>query len=178
MNLPDGWFPEDDIAVYRILYESLPMSVQTVELGCWLGRSLCSVADIIKKKDISATVVDTFQGTQTEGEKHFFTQFSHRNILEEFKNNVAAFDLHPRILAMTTVEGSRYVPDDSLDLCLIDADHSYEAVKEDISMWLPKLKSGGVLLGDDYTRESVNTAVDELLHGIEAQASLWIYRKP
>lgn len=42
------------------------------------------------------------------------------------------------------------VPDSTQDLVFIDADHSYESVKSDIELWLPKVKAGGYIGGHDY----------------------------
>jgi hypothetical protein len=42
------------------------------------------------------------------------------------------------------------IPDGSLDAVFIDGDHSYEAVKQDLTFWWKKLRVGGWLLGDDY----------------------------
>lgn len=42
------------------------------------------------------------------------------------------------------------ISDGSLDLVFIDADHSYEAVIQDLEFWYKKIRSGGWLLGDDY----------------------------
>lgn len=42
--------------------------------------------------------------------------------------------------------------DNSLDFVYIDGDHSYEAVMDDITVWVEKVKPGGILAGDDYTR--------------------------
>lgn len=39
--------------------------------------------------------------------------------------------------------------DGSLDFVYIDACHQYEAVRDDLSTWWPKLKPGGVLAGHD-----------------------------
>jgi len=58
------------------------------------------------------------------------------------------------------------VEDASLDFCFIDGDHRYEAVKEDIIAWTPKLRKGGILSGHDYDYPhfgGVTLAVDELL---------------
>ena len=41
--------------------------------------------------------------------------------------------------------------DESIDIVFIDANHSYESVKNDIDLWLPKVKTGGVLSGHDYS---------------------------
>ena len=38
----------------------------------------------------------------------------------------------------------------SLDFIYIDGNHSYEGVKSDLELFYPKLKYGGVMMGDDY----------------------------
>lgn len=40
--------------------------------------------------------------------------------------------------------------DGSLDIVYIDANHRLEFVINDISIWLPKLKNGGIIAGHDY----------------------------
>ena len=40
--------------------------------------------------------------------------------------------------------------DNSIDAIYIDGNHSYEAVIEDIKNWSPKVKQGGLIIGDDY----------------------------
>jgi len=61
-----------------------------------------------------------------------------------------------------SLESSKRIPN-NIDLVYIDADHSYESVKADISTWLPKVRKGGIICGHDYTRQwpGVIQAVDE-----------------
>lgn len=40
--------------------------------------------------------------------------------------------------------------DESIDLIFIDGDHSYEACRKDIELYLPKVRPGGILAGHDY----------------------------
>lgn len=40
--------------------------------------------------------------------------------------------------------------DETLDFVYIDASHTYENVKNDIGMWSKKVRSGGIVAGDDY----------------------------
>lgn len=40
--------------------------------------------------------------------------------------------------------------DESLDMVYIDANHRLEFVINDISVWLPKIKNGGIIAGHDY----------------------------
>ena len=49
-----------------------------------------------------------------------------------------------------SVEASRKFPNEFFDYVYIDADHSYEAVKEAIKHWYPKIKMGGYIAGHDY----------------------------
>jgi len=48
--------------------------------------------------------------------------------------------------------------DGSLDFVFIDGDHTFEAVRGDIQLWLPKLRAGGLLIGDDWSWDSVQRA--------------------
>lgn len=53
------------------------------------------------------------------------------------------------------------VNDATLDFVYIDANHSYDAVMQDLRDWYPKLKPGGIIAGDDYTikpLEQINTS--------------------
>lgn len=59
------------------------------------------------------------------------------------------------IWRLTSKEAAEILPDDSLDFCYIDADHSYRGVSQDIRLWYPKLKKGGVLAGHDYVPDGV-----------------------
>lgn len=77
---------------------------------------------------------------------------------------------------------------DSFDVVYIDADHSYEAVRQDIELYLPKIRPGGFLAGHDYIKDSktwqgVYQAVNEFAdkHQISDvktfKDSSWVIRK-
>lgn len=53
------------------------------------------------------------------------------------------------------------IPDDSLDCVFVDGDHSYNAVRADLTFWWKKVRVGGQLLGDDYWMSEVAQAVNE-----------------
>jgi hypothetical protein len=55
------------------------------------------------------------------------------------------------------------IPEESVDVVFVDADHSYEAVKADLEFWWKKVRKGGQLLGDDYSscHPGTTKAVDE-----------------
>jgi hypothetical protein len=41
----------------------------------------------------------------------------------------------------------------TVNLCIIDADHAYEAVQEDLYAWGPCIAPGGVIGGDDHVAD-------------------------
>jgi hypothetical protein len=41
---------------------------------------------------------------------------------------------------------------ESLDFIYIDANHDYQHVYEDLTLWTPKVKKGGIISGHDYIR--------------------------
>lgn len=63
----------------------------------------------------------------------------------------------------TSENSSLLIPDKSLDLVFIDANHDYDFIKQDIELWLPKVKDGGIISGHDFCdkHEGVKQAVRE-----------------
>jgi hypothetical protein len=95
-----------------------------------------------------------------------------RNEQEELYRETCAklrrFGSRSNILRMTSAEAAGRFEPGQLDFVYIDAQHHYEAVKEDIELWYPKLARGGILAGHDYLDGSrpngefgVKRAVDE-----------------
>jgi hypothetical protein len=67
-----------------------------------------------------------------------------------------------------SAEASAAFADETLDWVYVDGDHRHEAVLRDLELYLPKVKSGGLLAGDDYGEggwwgDGVRTAVDAFL---------------
>ena len=66
---------------------------------------------------------------------------------------------------MTSEKAAKFFTDGCLDLVFIDANHTYPFVKQDIQLWLPKIKKGGIICGHDYNdfmHVGVKQAVDEI----------------
>ncbi len=80
------------------------------------------------------------------------------------------WDKHAMIYRTTSARASQMFNDGELDWVYIDAEHTYEAVKSDHDLWLPKVRKGGIVSGHDYSPEfsGVVKMVDELIaSGIE-----------
>lgn len=184
-ELPDGWFSDEDIKIYRTLLSSLPYNGKIIELGVWKGRSLCSVADIIKEKNLQVWAIDTFEGTDsTPYEKTQLADEAKRiNIQAAFQKNIKDFGLDNNI---TVIKGSTFdahalFDDKTFDLLFLDADHSFEAVIKDIKNWFPKIKPHGVFSGHDIAWNSVERAVCEYFDtkfNYVVGANIWWVYKP
>ena len=55
-----------------------------------------------------------------------------------------------QIIKKNSMEAACSFEDNFFDYIYIDAEHSYEAVKQDLNCWYPKLKNNGYIFGDDY----------------------------
>jgi len=81
---------------------------------------------------------------------------------------------------MTSLEAAKFIAHPMFDFVFIDADHTYQAVKDDILAWRPKVKPGGWLCGHDFAnpKDQVQQAVEELCEGFELDSDdTWFVRK-
>ncbi len=65
-------------------------------------------------------------------------------------------------MQMKSEEACKHFDDEFFDLVYIDAQHDYEDVKQDIKLWLPKVKKGGVIAGHDYLTEDITSVPVEI----------------
>jgi len=67
----------------------------------------------------------------------------------------AAYQFHERravLVSKTSAELNQDLPPDALfDFVFVDGPHTYENVKNDLKMWLPRVRQGGVIAGHDFT---------------------------
>jgi len=60
--------------------------------------------------------------------------------------------LNATLVRKFSAEAAADVPDGSLDFAYVDANHVYDAVIEDLTIWSTKVRSGGFVAGHDYKR--------------------------
>lgn len=160
-QLPEGWFDEEDVVNLRRLAESMPDGGVMVQLGVYKGRSVCCLADIIKKKNLKLIAVDTFEGD--EDIRSLLGQINKDVLCKEWFENLHLFNISDfvKTLCDTTQKASFMVEDQSVDLLFIDADHRYDCVKADLDAWTQKVKDGGIICGHDYFSPNVSRAVHD-----------------
>jgi hypothetical protein len=141
-ELPEGWFTPGDIAAYAALYEQVPIGSSVAELGVWQGRSLCSVAEVIRRKNLQVHAVDTFAGTPSEFD---IAHDCGGRLRERFEANLARFGISDHIVIHvgSTEVIAQQMDSARLSLVFIDSDHCYERVCVDIRAWMPIVRPGG-----------------------------------
>lgn len=138
-----------------------------VEIGCWKGKSASFMCVEIANsgKKIKFDCVDTWKGSEEHQKGGFFQDDAVINdvLYETFLQNMQPVIDYFNPIRLPSVEASKLYENESLDFVFIDAAHDYENVKKDVLAWLPKVKVGGYLAGDDYRGEEVARAVHEIL---------------
>jgi hypothetical protein len=54
----------------------------------------------------------------------------------------------------TSLDASKKIKDNYLDIVFIDAEHTFDALKNDLELWERKVKIGGIISGHDYDHEN------------------------
>lgn len=111
-------------------------------------------------------LIDRWETSGITGDSSFAQEWHDNNLLQ-VQDRMAVYKNRPEkyiILQGDSVEMLQHIPDDTLSLLYIDADHSYEGVKRDIETGYSKVVSGGIMAFHDYgniTDYGVNQAVNE-----------------
>jgi hypothetical protein len=175
MNWRDiaGWFQWRSAQQEAVRW--FPEGSCFIEVGTYLGRSLCSLGEVVERSGKTFTMIgiDTCRGSGPEGrnEKDYhgavvaqgggtFAGALHKNVLD------CGYGDAIQLIIADSLAASRLFGDASVDWVHLDARHDYGSVKADIQAWLPKVKRGGWLSGDDYDKlkwPEVVTAVNDLL---------------
>jgi precorrin-6B methylase 2 len=153
----------------QLIQENLKPGMVVAEIGTYDGSTTIETAAMVKQVNGKYVAVDWFKGNDgLNNGAHSFSEDKHEPILNAFKSNIkeAGVEDVVEIFDMKSVDAAALIPDQSLDICFIDADHRYSGVKADILAYLPKVKPGGIICGHDFEGHSAgrfNTFSPELL---------------
>ena len=113
------------------------------------------------------------------------TSESHMEIWNEARQNLMPYQDRVRWLIGWSFDMARHILDGSLDFVYIDGDHSYEGCLEDIRLFYPKVRMGGLVAGHDCGRSNngVDNAIDDFFgrdgkKNVRRQSFNWWYQKP
>lgn len=172
-----GWFNCEPL--YKRMVEEAKDGATFVEVGVWKGKSAAfmGVEIINSGKDIVLYAIDNFQGGP---ELQNDPSVAGQTLFQECMENLSSVADVVRVLPMSSIDAVDIVEDGTVDFIYIDGSHEYDSVKADILAWLPKVKIGGVMAGDDYSTQyhlGVKRAVDEIFPAAVKQGVVWIYTK-
>ena len=68
-------------------------------------------------------------------------------------------------------------PDNYFDWIYMDGNHQYEFVKQDLELYLPKVKSEGLVAGDDYAQDPNNWTKDGVTRAVNETIQTGLYGK-
>lgn len=141
---------------------SNPRRWRFVEIGSWAGRTALTMANAHPRFDVHC--IDTWLGSKGDLTSEWAKKIGQRKMFETFCRNVGAELLMSRIFPhVGTSELWASVWPWQADLVFIDGEHTYEGCREDIKLWTPHVRPGGILCGHDYGGQfpGVKKAVDE-----------------
>lgn len=153
----DGWFkfaPE-----YRSAVAAAPARAIFVEVGCWQGRSTAFLAvEILESgKDVELHCVDIWPAEPAlDAQSACLKERFEANLSPAVENGLRLI-LHPE----GSPAAASAFPARSVDFVWLDGGHRYDEVRGDLDAWLPKLKPGGIIGGDDWLFPGVARAVRE-----------------
>lgn len=141
-----GWFDKSEgKLLYKLIVANKPKRM--VELGSFAGRSSVIFSVLARELKLDFTTVDNF---------------SSGNTLKELTNNLDKAQGNYEIKYMTSDQAFDDIKK-PVNLLFIDTVHTYQAVKHDLNLWLPKVPKKGLVLFHDYSTKysGVVQAVDE-----------------
>lgn len=164
----DGFMSDKELTW---LAEQACNNLNIIEIGAWHGRSSRALGDNLPENGV-LYCVDTWDGSITEQATnhasamgmdgdHAFYEFLQNNL-----DLIQAGKIIP--LRMSSENAAELFKEKGIkaDMIFIDAGHTYEEIKQDIAIWKPLVKEGGILCGHDYYHhgdiwEGVRRAVDQ-----------------
>ena len=136
------------------------------EIGVWTG---VHTLFYLKELDIKCVfLIDPYIGYENYDPVKEF-RMKNLEIAEQAAHaRLQGYEQRIKWIKKKSAEAVEFIADNSLDFVYIDGNHSFDSVMEDILLYYPKLKKGGLLSGHDYDLENVKKAVDVSIksHGL------------
>ena len=131
------------------LLKDLGLNGTGVELGTFKGEFSKKILD---NWSGSLFMVDVWRPLSEEEYEDQSNHTNHADAYNVTMNNTREHAERAHMLRCKGKIAANLFPDGTLDFVYIDANHTYEAVLNDIALWYPKVKSGGILAGHDYIK--------------------------
>jgi len=145
----------------RKLLKKMPKYSVCAELGVNDGLFSEEIIKIIKPKKL--VLIDVWHVNQNFSDPITQQEYDlkYNFVKEKFKLNPEVKVIKGRTDSINTF------PDNYFDWVYIDADHEYEAVKNDLENCYPKIKPGGHIIGDDYLHENYKDMIYGVIEAVD-----------
>ena len=176
-----GWFTFPRL--YSTMVDRSPLDAHFVEVGTWQGSSAAYMAvEIINSgKNIKFDCIDIWGRYSIDGLNTKNPELLPDDTVEQlFLQNIKPVKHIVNPIKSESVAAASKYKDESLNFVFIDANHVYEAVKDDLNAWYKKVGHGGFLAGHDYYNDpGVKQAVDEFFidKSLYFGEGCWLYFK-
>lgn len=126
------------------------------EIGVWEGENAEGLFETLDIEKLY--LVDPYVGyiDQTQGKGLVIRDFE--GAKEETKARIGD---NPAIFIYEKSEDAVRQVKEKLDFVYVDAAHTFDNILQDIEVWYPKVKKGGILSGHDFNVPDVSRAVIE-----------------
>lgn len=135
---------KEDVDLIRELVSGLPEKPIIADIGA--GSGTTALAVLSENKDSEIHTIDISAEN---------VEWARLNLVNYFEIN----NWHGIISDSRKAAG--LFTDETFDMVMLDTSHEYEDTKEEIDIWLPKLKKNGIFWFHDYEGSDVDKAVDE-----------------
>lgn len=145
-------------------------------VGCEIGSFRGASTEVFATYAKRIFAIDPWELGSDAG----YTEINRKMLVEAEKQFDELCLQYHNIVKMKTFskDGALGFEDHSLDFVYIDGNHSTESVSEDIDLWLPKIKPGGLLTGHDFSLvEKVLQSKGLQVESVYSDQS-WVYRVP
>tara|TARA_B100000287_G_scaffold397500_1_gene414162 strand:- start:24442 stop:25017 length:576 start_codon:yes stop_codon:yes gene_type:complete len=138
------------------LLKMMPKGSVCAEIGVWKGDFSQRIIEITRPSELH--LIDPWE-FQPDFPSRWYggTKASNQSDMDDIFDSVRArFSDSPEVSLhrMLSEKAHSEFPDEFFDWVYIDGNHDYDFVKADLELFLPKVKHGGYLTGDDYLQPS------------------------
>lgn len=168
MVFTNGWFHEGIQSLWTQMFAAHGKPLNVLEIGSFEGLS---TSWIMNNTEAHITCVDTWEGSDEHSE------VEKTNLLERFWENMKSYENR-----ITTLQGKSGVVLRTLthepvyDFIYIDGSHYSRDTLEDAVLAYPLLKTGGIMVFDDYMFQIPGTERSDLCNpstGIDAFINIY-----
>jgi len=138
-----------------------------VEVGVAFGGHLDSILEKTKIEKVYGVDSYFLQNTSTDSfsyDSKNYIQSDYDNLYIFTKQRLSKYGKRVDLIRKSSIDAAKEFEKESLDIVFIDAEHTYNGVKQDLETWEEKIRISGVISGHDYNHPNfpgVKEAVDE-----------------